>query len=74
MKQQRLKTSRGVAKRILNLATLNFAITACDLMKVYNFTYRHSLRYIKWMQEENLLYLRYRKNNRNYYSPVRRKK
>jgi predicted transcriptional regulator len=73
VKKQRTKTRYGVARRILRLTRSKFAITAQDLVETYNFTYRHSLRYIKWMQEEGLLYLRYRTGNRNFYSVVRRK-
>ncbi len=69
----RTKTRYGVARRIIRFTISRFAITASDLVERYNFTYRHSLRYIKWMQEDGLLYLRYRKGNQNFYSVVRRK-
>jgi predicted transcriptional regulator len=73
VKKERTKTRYGVARRILRLTKSQFAITATDLVETYGFTYRHALRYIKWMQEEGLIYLRYRKNRYNYYSVVRRK-
>ena len=69
----RLKTSKGVAKRIVRLAVSRFAISVSDIMKTYNFTNRHAQRYLAWLQEEGLLYLRYRKNNRNYYSATRKR-
>ena len=69
----RLKTSKGVAKRIVRLAVSRFAISVSDIMKTYNFTNRHAHRYLTWLQEEGFLYLRYRKNKRNYYSATRKK-
>jgi len=69
----RLKTSKGVAKRIVRLAVSRFAISVSDIMKTYNFTNRHAHRYLAWLQEEGFLYLRYRKNKRNYYSATRKK-
>lgn len=69
----RLKTSKGVAKRIVRLAVSRFAISVSDIMKTYNFTNRHAHRYLTWLQEEGFLYLRYRKNKRNYYSATRKR-
>jgi hypothetical protein len=73
MKKERTKTRYGVARRIMRLARSKYAVTALDLVETYQFTYRHALRYIRWMQDENLIYLRYRKDRRNYYSVVRKK-
>jgi hypothetical protein len=41
-------------------------------MKTFGFTYRHTLRYIRLLESENLLRLRYKQNGKYYYSVVRR--
>jgi|LauGreDrversion4_2_1035121.scaffolds.fasta_scaffold653141_3 predicted transcriptional regulator len=69
----RLKTSKGMAKRIVRLAVSRYAISAYDIMDTYKFTKRHANRYISWLEDEGFLYLRYRKDRHNYYSATRKR-
>ena len=71
-KSERTKTRFGVAKRIMREMRASFAMCANDIAKVFNFSYRHALRYTRWMEEEGLIYRRYRQEGRHYFSVVRR--
>lgn len=75
-KQTRVKTSRGVAKRIMRMAEREFAISVRDIMDTFDFTLRHARRYLDWMQQEEMIYLRYRSRRTGYYyySVVRKKR
>ena len=70
----RTKTSKGVARRIMRLAVSKFAISVLDIMKTYQFTERHARRYLQWMQDEGLIYLRYKQDGYFYYSVTRNKR
>lgn len=74
-KQTRAKTSDGMVKRIMRMASEVFAISPIEIAKTYGLTQRQAYRYIDRLEREGLVYLRYKSeaNGYGYYSVVRRK-
>lgn len=72
-KSERAKTRFGVAKRIMRVMRSSFAMCAKDIARIFNFSIRHTRRYLLWLENDGLIYRRYRHEGRHYFSVVRKK-
>lgn len=71
-RKERTKTRFGVKKRIIRMMQSVFAVCIDDVAKRFNFSYRHARLYLVWLEDEGLIYRRYKHQRRHYFSIVRR--
>jgi len=69
---QRSKPTDGTARRLKRIWDGKYAMSVRDVARNLHISERHAWRFISKLEEEDVIYLRYRQNRYNYYSLKRK--